>query len=165
LTATNQNVPPEPIHALSEGAQLIHISRNSVVLVVAVNDLPKPCTNLTDTIMLPAEKLCLDGFQLRNHSLFRRNPPDGEGVGLVTSPALNVRFLRGPHVEQVGRGRRNRTHGASRHHPDDLGWRRSRTLLVDWRSATGQAHGKLMGDFLPFSGNNAVGFFAAKGAK
>ena len=38
-------------------------------------------------------------------------------------------------------------------------------LLVDWRSATGQAHGKLMGDFLPFSGNNAAGFFAAKAAK
>jgi hypothetical protein len=37
-------------------------------------------------------------------------------------------------------------------------------LLVDWRSATGQAHGKLMGDFLPFSGNNALGFLAAKGA-
>ena len=38
-------------------------------------------------------------------------------------------------------------------------------FLVDWRSATGQAHGKLMGDFLPFSGNNAAGFLAAKGAK
>jgi nicotinamidase-related amidase len=38
-------------------------------------------------------------------------------------------------------------------------------LLVDWRSATGQAHGKLMADFLPFSGNNYVGFMAAKGAK
>jgi hypothetical protein len=37
-------------------------------------------------------------------------------------------------------------------------------LLVDWRSTTGQAHGRLMGDFLPFSGNNAVGFFAAKGS-
>jgi nicotinamidase-related amidase len=37
-------------------------------------------------------------------------------------------------------------------------------LLVDWRSATGQAHTKLMADFLPFSGNNAVGFFAAKGS-
>ncbi len=37
-------------------------------------------------------------------------------------------------------------------------------LLVDWRSATGQAHGKLMADYLPFSGNNAVGFFAAKAA-
>ena len=33
-------------------------------------------------------------------------------------------------------------------------------LLVDWRSATGQAHGKLMADYLPFSGNNFVGFLA-----
>jgi hypothetical protein len=37
-------------------------------------------------------------------------------------------------------------------------------LLVDWRSATGQAHAKLMADFLPFSGNNTVGFLAAKAA-
>src|ERR1700677_1895781 len=59
-----------------------------MVLVVASDHLPKPCTDLTDTIMLPAEKLNLDGLQLRNHSLFRRNPPDGEGVGLVASPAV-----------------------------------------------------------------------------
>ena len=59
-----------------------------MVLVVASDHLPKPCTNLTDTIMLPAEKLNLDGLQLRNHSLFRRNPPDGEGIGLVASPAV-----------------------------------------------------------------------------
>lgn len=38
-------------------------------------------------------------------------------------------------------------------------------LLVDWRSATGQAHGKLMADYLPFSGNNFVGFLAAKGTR
>jgi hypothetical protein len=59
-----------------------------MVLVVASDHLPKPCTNLPDTIMLPAEKLDLDGLELRNHSLFRRNPPDGEGVGLVPSPAV-----------------------------------------------------------------------------
>jgi hypothetical protein len=88
LAATNQNVSPEPVDALPEGAQLIDIPGNSMVLVVAVDDLPKPYTNLTDAIMLPAEKLNLDGLQLRNHSLFRRNPPDGEGVGLVTSPAV-----------------------------------------------------------------------------
>jgi len=28
--------------------------------------------------MLPALKLSLDGFQLRDHSLFRRDPPDDE---------------------------------------------------------------------------------------
>jgi hypothetical protein len=37
-------------------------------------------------------------------------------------------------------------------------------LLGDWQSATGQAHGKLMADHLPFSGNNYVGFQSAKGA-
>jgi hypothetical protein len=59
LAATNQDVPPEPIDALSEGAQLIDIPGNSMVLVVASDHLPKPCTNLPDTIMLPAEKLDL----------------------------------------------------------------------------------------------------------
>lgn len=38
-------------------------------------------------------------------------------------------------------------------------------LLVDWRSATGEAHGRLMADYLPFSGNNVVGYVAAKGAR
>jgi hypothetical protein len=88
LAATNQNVSPEPIDALSKGAQLTDIPGNGMVLVVASDHLPKPCTNLTDTIMLPAEKLDLDGFELRNHSLFRCNPPDGEGIGLVATPTV-----------------------------------------------------------------------------
>jgi len=54
LAATNQDVPPEPIDALPEGAQLIDIPGNSMVLVITGDDLPKPCTNLTDAIMLPA---------------------------------------------------------------------------------------------------------------
>jgi nicotinamidase-related amidase len=36
-------------------------------------------------------------------------------------------------------------------------------LLHDWRSETGVAHGKLMGDYLPFAGNNTAGFLTAKG--
>ena len=59
-----------------------------MVLVVASDHLPKPCTDLTYTIMLPAKKLKLDALQLRYHSLFRRNPPDGEGIGLVASPTV-----------------------------------------------------------------------------
>lgn len=37
-------------------------------------------------MMLPALKLSLDGFQLRDHSLLSRDPPDGErsGGGLPT---------------------------------------------------------------------------------
>ena len=111
LAATNQDVPPEPIDALSEGAQLIDIPGNSMVLVVASDHLLKPCTNLTDTIMLPAEKLSLDSLELRNHSLFRRDPPDGEGIGLVASPAVvgeaqereGLRFPFAPLFPFVGR--------------------------------------------------------------
>ena len=107
--------PPEPIDSLSEDAQLIDIPWNSMVLVVASDHLPKPCTNLTDTIMLPVEKLNLDGLQLRNHSLFRRNPPDGEGIGLVASPAVvgeaqereGLRFPFTPLFPFVGRIRPN----------------------------------------------------------
>ncbi|MCP1615483.1 hypothetical protein J2848_007198 [Azospirillum lipoferum] len=36
-------------------------------------------------------------------------------------------------------------------------------LLRDWRSETGAAHGKLMGDHLPFAGNDTASFLAAKG--
>ena len=35
-------------------------------------------------------------------------------------------------------------------------------LLRDWRSATGQDHAKLMGDYLPFAGNIYASFAAAK---
>lgn len=35
-------------------------------------------------------------------------------------------------------------------------------LLGDWRSPRGQEHAKLMGEHLPFSGNNLAGYLAAK---
>jgi hypothetical protein len=38
-------------------------------------------------------------------------------------------------------------------------------LLHDWRSAMGQEHAKLMGDYLPFAGNIYASFAAAKGQK
>jgi hypothetical protein len=50
-----------------------------MVLVVTQHDSPKPCTDHGRTIMLPALKLSLDGFQLRDHPLLRRDPPDDEG--------------------------------------------------------------------------------------
>ena len=42
-----------------------------MVLVVALHDLPKPCADLTRTMMLPGLKRSLDRFQLRNHPLLR----------------------------------------------------------------------------------------------
>src|ERR1035438_4757564 len=68
LAAANEDVTPQSIDAMSEGAQLIEVAGDSMVLVVAGDNLPKPHTDLTGAIMLPALKLSLDGFQLRNHS-------------------------------------------------------------------------------------------------
>jgi hypothetical protein len=62
---TNQNVSPQPIYALSEGAQLIDIARNSVVLVVAVDDLPQPSPASQGRASIRAAKLGLDGLRLR----------------------------------------------------------------------------------------------------
>src|SRR5215471_4501207 len=49
-----------------------------MVLVVTQHNLAKPDTDLGRTVMLPTSKLGLDGFELRNHPLFRRKPPDDE---------------------------------------------------------------------------------------
>ena len=57
-----------------------------MVVVVAEYDLMEPCTNLGGAIVHPALKLALDGFELRLHPLFRCDPPDGEGSGLVPLP-------------------------------------------------------------------------------
>src|ERR1017187_3828456 len=46
LTAACDYLIPQPVDALPEGAQLPEISGHRVVLVVAVDDLPKPCTDL-----------------------------------------------------------------------------------------------------------------------
>lgn len=52
-----------------------------MVLVEAQHNLSKPGTDLGRTMVLPALKLGLNGFELRNHPLLRRNPPDDEGSG------------------------------------------------------------------------------------
>ena len=80
LAATDEDAPPQPANATLKDAQLSRVSRNGMVLVVAQHNLSKPCTDLGRTMMLPALKLSLDGFELRDHSLLRRNPPDDEGL-------------------------------------------------------------------------------------
>jgi hypothetical protein len=90
LTAACEYLIPQSIDALPKGAQLSDIPGHRVVLVVAVNDLPKPCTDIARAIMHPAAKLYLDSLELRNHPLLRRNAPDGERIGLVASPLQHV---------------------------------------------------------------------------
>jgi len=59
-----------------------------VVLEITQHDLPEPCTDFGHAIMRPALKLSLDGFELRDHSLLRGDPPYGEGSALVTLPTV-----------------------------------------------------------------------------
>src|ERR1035438_7678423 len=86
LTAANKDVTPESVNAVSEDTQLVDVAGDSMVLVVAGDNTPKPYTNLTGAIMLPALKLSLDSLELCNHSLLRSDSPDGEGLGLVALP-------------------------------------------------------------------------------
>jgi len=88
LAAACECLVPQSIDALPEGAQLSDITGHCVVLVVAVDDLPKPCTDVAWAIMHPATELGLDSLELRNHPHLRRNAPDGERVGLVPSPTV-----------------------------------------------------------------------------
>jgi hypothetical protein len=50
-----------------------------VVLVVTQYDPPQPFADLGGAMMLPTLKLGFDDFELRDHPLCRRNPPDVEG--------------------------------------------------------------------------------------
>jgi len=52
-----------------------------MILVIPQHNLPKPRTNLDRTMMLPKAKFSLDGFQLRDHPLLRRDSPDDEWSG------------------------------------------------------------------------------------
>src|SRR5437773_2765539 len=80
LAATDKDAPPQPANATLKDAQLSRVPRNSMVLVVAQHNLAKPCTDRGRAMMLSALKLGLDGFELRDHWLLRRNPPDDEGL-------------------------------------------------------------------------------------
>ena len=81
LTAANQNTPPQPMHATHEDAQLSRVTRNGMILVITQHNLPKPCADLDRTMMLPELKFSLDGFELRDHPLLRRDPPNDEWSG------------------------------------------------------------------------------------
>src|SRR5215475_15460244 len=63
---------------MSEGTKLIQIARNSMVLVIALDDFRQPFTHLRWRLVLPADQLCFDYAQLRHHPLRRRFAPDDE---------------------------------------------------------------------------------------
>ena len=57
-----------------------------MVLIIAGDDLSKPFSNLARTVVLPALKLSLNDFELRDHPLRRRNSPDGAGYSTPEMP-------------------------------------------------------------------------------
>jgi len=71
-----------------------------VVLVITQHDLPEPRTDFGHALMHPALKLSLDGFELRDHSLLRSDPPYGEGLWFSLSPLLPVSNGEPPELDQ-----------------------------------------------------------------
>ncbi len=59
-----------------------------MVLVITDDNPPEPFADLAGTVMLPALKLGLNGFELRNHPLRRRDPPDGKGSATPEMPTI-----------------------------------------------------------------------------
>src|ERR1700685_4517274 len=80
-------------------------------LIVAQNDLPKPLADLACTMMLPASKLGLNGFELRSHPLRHRDSPDGKGP---TTPELPT-IMGGPRNTKVSGFPSPRRFGLGRH--------------------------------------------------
>ena len=88
LAATDKDAPPQPTNASLKDAQLRRVPRNSMVLVIAPNDLPEPLTDLRGRVMRPADQLSFDSFELCHQPLFRRLAPDNEGPVALALPAI-----------------------------------------------------------------------------
>ena len=73
---------------MPEGTKLIQIARDGMVLVVALNNLPKPFTYLRWRFMLPADQFCFYRSQLRHHPLAGRFAPYDEAPVAPTLPTI-----------------------------------------------------------------------------
>ena len=111
-----------------------------MVLLIIQHDLPEPRTDFGHAIMHPALKLSLDGFELRDHSLLRSDPPYGKGSALVALPTVvgkaqegeGLWFSLSPLSGRERRTARTRSVGSC---PDVIP---SRTILPKSGSATNQ---------------------------
>ena len=63
---------------MPEGTELIQIARDSMVLVVTLNDLFQPFTDLRCRLVHPTGQFCFQTTQLRHHPLARRFAPYDE---------------------------------------------------------------------------------------
>ena len=88
FATTDQNTPPQAANTTPEETQLRRVTGHGMVLVVARHNLSEPFADLARTVMLPALKLGLNGFELRNHTLGRRNSPDSKGPTTPEMPTI-----------------------------------------------------------------------------
>jgi hypothetical protein len=73
---------------MPKGTKLIQIARDSMVLVVALNDLCQPFTDLRYRLVLPADQFRFQTTQLRHHPLARRFAPYNETAVAPPLPAV-----------------------------------------------------------------------------
>src|SRR5215469_1867573 len=78
LTAATQSKPPHAPQSLPKDTQLIDVTRDCVVLVIASHNLAEPCTDFGNGRVHAEAQLSLNGVQLGHHAFLRRFPPDGE---------------------------------------------------------------------------------------
>ena len=71
LTATNQDAPPQSANTTPEDAQLPRVAGHRMVLVIALNNLPKPCAELPRAMVLPVLKLFSGIFAYDNTPAMR----------------------------------------------------------------------------------------------
>ena len=90
LTATPKGEPPVARDLFAELSHAAPVTRNRVVVEVALDDRPEPLSSLLNRIVLAGEELLLDLPQLCSHPLARRLPQNHK-VPLLTRLPAQVR--------------------------------------------------------------------------
>ena len=87
LTAAPKRKPPVARHLLTKASHAAPVTRNRVIVEVALNDRLKPLASLLNRVVLAGENQLLDLPQLGSHSLARRLPQDHKAPLLARLPA------------------------------------------------------------------------------
>ena len=75
LASATQCVPPEPQQSMPESSQAADVSRDRVVVEVALYDRLEPFASLSHGIVHALTKLLLDLSQFASHALADRHAP------------------------------------------------------------------------------------------
>ena len=87
LTAAPKRKPPVARHLLTKASHAAPVTRNRVIVEVALNDRSEPLASLLNRIVLTGEESLLNLPQLGSHPLARRFPQDHKAPLLARLPA------------------------------------------------------------------------------